>query len=223
VLLVDAHTVVREALRELIEREHDLKIVGQASSPVDANALDVSPDVIVADFDLHDASAGKSLALLRRRFPGAAVLLLTTVDHPERVQHALVDGASGYLLKTASPPELMSGLRALARGETFLQPCLGVTIARWNRSCSDGPNDGLLTPREATILKLVALGHTNCEIAALLNFSLRTIEMHRSRMLQKLGQPRRHDLIRYALDLGLVDRADDSSGATPVDSGHLSA
>jgi two-component system response regulator NreC len=206
VLLVEDHTVVREGLRALIDREDDMELVGESASAADAVELEVFPDVVLTDLDLPDARGDAVVALLRSRFPRASVFVLSVVDHPATVQQVLAAGANGYLLKTGTANELFVGIRAVAHGETFLQPSLGVKLARWNGGGSgvDRPGGNRLSPREVKVLEMVAAGHTNAEVAALLGVSLRTVETHRARVLQKLGHPTRAELVRHAYELGLV-------------------
>lgn len=206
VVLVEGQTVVRESLRCLIEQERDIDIVGEAGSAIDAVGLDADPDVVLTDLELPDARGDEVVTALRSRFERAAVFVLSVIDHPAAVQQVLAAGASGYLLKSGSADELFGGLRAVAQGESFLQPSLGVKLARWNGSGpgADVPGGTRLSPREVKVLGLVALGHTNAEVASLLGVSLRTVETHRARVLQKLNHPTRAELVRYAYDLGLI-------------------
>jgi DNA-binding NarL/FixJ family response regulator len=200
VMLVDNRTVVRAGLCALIERQPDLVVVAQAASLGDAASFDIAPDVIVTDIDLPDAQHGDVIHGLRALFPRSSILVLTVVDHPAKVQSVLAAGADGYLLQTVAGTDLLAGIRALAAGETFLQPSLGVELARWQR-----PRDTTLTlsPKEEEVLRLLALGHTNAEIARLNGVSLRTVEAHRSRIHQKLGPHTRAELVHYAQQAGL--------------------
>jgi len=206
VLLVESHTVVREGLRALIDQEDDIEIVGEAGSVTDIEELDAAPDVVLTDLELPDARGDEVVSVMRRRFRDAAVFVLSTVDHPATVQQVLAAGASGYLLKTGSSHELLEGLRSVAQGEHFLQPSLGVKLARWNGSGpgADIPGGSRLSPREVKVLGLVALGHTNAEVASMLGVSLRTVETHRARVLLKLDHPTRAELVRYAHELGVI-------------------
>lgn len=202
VMLVDNGNVVREGLCALIEQQPDLVVVAQAASVGDAVSLGVAPDVIVTDIDLPDAKCVDVISWLRKCFPETSILVLTRIDHPAKVQSVLSAGADGYLLKTAAATDLLTGIRALAGGETFLQPALGVELARW-RQPRDTPLG--LTPKEEHVLELVALGHTNAAIARLCAVSLRTVEAHRGRIQQKLGRRTRAELVQYAREVGLVE------------------
>jgi len=206
VAMVESHTVVREGLSMLVGAQSDLQVVGEAGSLGRALSLDARPDVLVASLDLPDARGEDVVASLRQRYAEAGVFVLSLVEHPAFVQQVLAAGAAGYLLKTGTSNELFEGIRAVADGGTFLQPSLGVKLARWRDAAAgiDTPGGGVLSPREVRVLGLIAIGHTNAEVAQLLGVSLRTVETHRARLLQKLGHPNRAILVRYAYELGLV-------------------
>jgi two-component system response regulator NreC len=201
VLLVDGRDVVREGLRTLIDQQPDLVVVSQVAAVHDAGRLDATPDLIVTDIDLPDAKHRDVITGLRRFFQRSPILVFTAIDHPATVQSVLDAGAEGYLLETATPSDLLTGIRAVARGETYLQPELGVELARWHRPRDSTPT---LSPKEVDVLRLLALGHTNAEVANLSGVSLRTVETHRARIQRKLGRRTRADLVRYARDVGLV-------------------
>jgi DNA-binding NarL/FixJ family response regulator len=200
VVLVDNRTLVREGLCALIAQEPDLVVVAQAASVREAAGLDVSPDVVVTDIELPEAEHGEVIRGLRESFPETSILVLTLVDHPAKVQSVLAAGAEGYLLKTAGASDLLTGIRALAGGKTFLQPSLGIELARWHRARSLA-----LSPKEEQVLRLLALGHTNAEVAHLCGIGLRTAQAHRARIHQKLGSRSRADLVQHAREIGLLD------------------
>ncbi|HEV7526042.1 MAG TPA: response regulator transcription factor [Acidimicrobiia bacterium] len=202
IALVDDHNMTREGLCALIERQPDLVVVGQAASVRGAVALSITPSAIVTEVDLPDAKHGDVITRLRERFSQTPILVLTSDSHPSKVQSVLAAGANGYLLKTASSTDLLAGIRAVAAGESYLQPALGVELARWHR-----PRDTTsgLSQTEQQILRWIALGHTNPEIARLCHVSLRTVEAHRARIQQKLGRRTRAELVEYVREMGLVD------------------
>jgi DNA-binding NarL/FixJ family response regulator len=202
-VLVDKCSVMREGLCALIEQQPDLRVVAQAATVVGVEPLDVTPDVIVTDVDLPDARYGEVINGLGRRFPLVPILALTLVDHPAKVRSVLAAGAGGYLLKTAATPDLLEGIRALAGGGTYLQPSVRVELERWHLLRNSAVE---LTPKEEHVLRLVARGHTNAEVARLQGVSRRTVETHRGRIYQKLGLRTRAELFEFALDNGLVDR-----------------
>ncbi len=206
ILLMDDHVVVREGLRALLERTDDIEVAAEASSVGEAISLDVAPDVIVADLVLPDERGSEVVRRLVERYPEASVLVLSMVDNPTDVQMCLAAGAKGYLLKETASTELVDAIRKVAGGADYVQPALGAALARWR----DAPGKvharavGDLTPREREILRLIALGHTNAEIAKMLYVSVRTVENHRASVMRKLGMRTRAELVRHASDSGLI-------------------
>jgi len=216
VALVDDESVMRHGLCYLLEEQSDIEVVGQAGSVAELSALGIEPHVVVTDLDLPDVRGHEVVVVLRLRFPATSILVLSRSRHPAKVRDAVAAGAIGYLLKTAQPSDLLVGVRTVAHGESYLQPSLGVDLARWSSTGNAGaalPSAGTgdeaaperLSPKEEKVVRLVALGHTNAEIAKLLGVSLRTIETHRARVLQKLGHPTRSELVAWAQRAGLVE------------------
>jgi DNA-binding NarL/FixJ family response regulator len=203
VMLVDSRPVVREGLCAVIDEQPDLVVVAQAASVRDAGGFDLEPHVIVTDIALPDAKPGEVISALRGYFAQSSILVFTPIGHPTEVQSVLAAGAAGYLLETATTSDLLTGIRAVAEGRTYLQPSLGVELARWHR-----PRDTTLglSPREEQVLQLIALGHTNVEVARLCNVSLRTIESHRAHIHRKLGLQTRAELVQFARETGLIDQ-----------------
>jgi two-component system response regulator NreC len=199
VMLVDGRAVMREGLRAVIEQEPDLVVVAEAATVSDAKSRDVTPDVIVADLDLADAKHGDVIVGLREVFQKTSIFVFTRVADPAEVQSALAAGASGYLLETAQITDLCAGIRAVASGRTYLHPALGVTVAQWKRDPSPG-----LSPQEKRVLQLLALGHSNIDIARICNFSVRTAETHRAHIKRKLNRRTRAELVEYARENGLM-------------------
>jgi two-component system response regulator NreC len=206
VLLIDDHVVVREGLRALLERQQGVTVVAEAGSVDDAVALDVRADVVVADLMLPDERGAEVVRRIKQRHPDAAVLVLTMVDNPTDVQMCLAAGASGYLLKETASTELVDAVRRVAAGSDYLQPSLGAALARWRdtpgRVRSRAIDD--LSEREREVLRLIALGHTNAEIASMLFVSVRTVENHRASVMRKLGLRTRAELVRHANEAGVV-------------------
>jgi two-component system response regulator NreC len=206
VLLMDDHVVVREGLRALLERQDDIDVLAEASTVAEAVAVDVDPDVVVADLMLPDERGVEVVRRLKQRHDKAAILVLTMVDNPTDVQQCLAAGARGYLLKETAGSELVDAVRKVAGGEEYLQPSLGASLAKWKdspgRVRARAVDD--LTPREREVLRLIALGHTNTEIATMLYVSVRTVENHRAGVMRKLGLRTRAELVRHAAEGGLI-------------------
>jgi two-component system response regulator NreC len=199
--------MIREGLRGLLEREPDLLVLGEASSLAGALAVDIEPDVIVADLMLPDARGAEVIERLVARFPGSPVLVLTMVDSPADVRLAFAAGARGYLLKEAASAELVQAVRRVAAGEDYLQPAMGAAMAASRRTPprAHAATAEALSGREREVLRLVALGHTNAEIAQMLFVSVRTVESHRASLQRKVGVRSRAELVRFAREHTLLE------------------
>lgn len=161
------------------------------------------PDVLVLDLNLPEGSSLPAIPELLADSPDTAVVVLTMQQDPAFAREAMRAGALGYVLKHSAGSELVDAVRAAAAGETYLNPKLGAQIAAAPAE-PEGPPDGL-TEREVDILRLIGLGHTNAEIADQLYLSVRTVESHRAHIQQKTGRTSRSELVRYALDHGLIE------------------
>lgn len=206
VLLMDDHNIVREGLRMLLERQPDIRVVAEVGSVAEALASEAEPDVVVADLVLPDERGAEVVRRLRERFGRSAILVLSMIDNPADVQLCLTSGAKGYLMKEAAGDELVDAVRAVASGHEYLQPALGAALVRW-REAPTRARGGVaadLSEREREVLRLIALGHTNAEIARLLFLSVRTVENHRASLMRKLGARSRAELVRQASRLGLA-------------------
>ncbi len=201
-MLADDHAVVRAALRALLEGQPDLQVVAEASdlASVREAVAAAAPRVLVLDVNLPDGLAVDAVAELRALAPGTQIVLLTMERDLSLARRALADGALAYLFKDAAHLELIEAVRAAARGERYLPAAVAAGLAREPQEESQA-----LSPRETEVLRLMALGHTNREIAEQLDLSIRTVETHRSHIQQKLGLSSRPELTRYALDHGLID------------------
>jgi two-component system response regulator NreC len=203
VLLVDDHAVLRAGLRLVLGAVDGISVVAEAGTVRDAleQAEVKRPDVVVLDVDLPDGSGIDMLPeLLRVTRSAARVLILSMHDEPRYVEEAFAAGAHGYLLKDAAETELVAAINVLAAGEEYVYPPLG---ARMLQAARRGPDDPL-TDREREIARLLALGHTNQEIAGQLFLSIRTIETHRSHLMGKLRLKTRAELTAWALERGLL-------------------
>jgi two-component system, NarL family, response regulator NreC len=202
VVLADDHAVVRGALKALLEGQEDLEVVGEAGDIAAAREVvaEKRPGVLVLDVNLPDGLAVDALPQLREEAPETAVVLLTMERDLTLAQRALDAGAAGYLFKDSAHLELIEAVRAAAAGERHLAPAVAAGLK--SEKEEERP---ILSPRETEVLKLMALGHTNREIAEQLDLSVRTVETHRAHVQQKLGLSGRPELTRYALSHGLID------------------
>ncbi len=208
VLLIDDHAVVRAGLRLLIEQQPDLRVCGEAASVEGAIALGCKPDVILLDLVLGHHARGQDVVLaVAKGFRGVPVLALSMIDSLAVVEAVLSAGARGYVLKDAAADELVGAIRSVASGKEYLQPSLGAAMIRWKDRLvtSSGRDDVELTRREREILRLVALGYTNAEIAQTLSLAVRTIETHRSHIVNKTGARTRAQIVRFAQDAQLIE------------------
>jgi len=198
IALADDHAVVRSGLRMLLESEPDFTVVAEAGALEEIERLveDSRPDVLLLDLHMR---GGASLDLIAPLADRTSVLVLTMQDDPGYARTAMRAGARGYVLKEAEDAELVHAVRIVAGGGTYLDPALG---GRLLASGDDGPD--ALTVREREVLGLIALGHTNTEMAKQLYLSLRTIETHRANIHRKLGTDSRAELVRHAFEQGLV-------------------
>jgi two-component system, NarL family, response regulator NreC len=211
VVLADDHAVVRSGLRLLLERTGDLEVVSEAGTAEDAlrTVLGHKPRVLVLDLNMPgDLSSLDAIPRVADASPKTRVVVLTMQEDPEFARRALRAGAVGYVLKEAADTELVEAIRRAAAGETYLTPSLGAALAAAPPAPAGPPDD--LTQREVEVLRLIALGHTNTEIAGQLYLSVRTVESHRARIQQKLRLSTRAELVRYALDHRLLEQGDRS-------------
>lgn len=203
VLLVEDHAVLRGGLRLLLEAHDDITVVGEAATAEEAlRGLErTSPDVVLLDLLMPGMGGVEGAECIRERQPTTRIVVLSMHDSPDDVRRAFLAGADGYVVKTAADEELVRAIRTVGRGGRYLHPSLGAELA--GRRHTRGPVDGL-SPREREVLRLLALGHTNQEVAAQLVVSVRTVESHRAHVMGKLGAATRAELVRHALDAGLL-------------------
>src|SRR3954454_24335373 len=203
IVLADDHAVVRSGLKLLLEGEDDLEVVAIAGNADDAlrYVLGHKPDVLILDLNMPGPRTSlEIIPEVAEVSPGTRVVVLTMQEDPAFARRALRDGALGYVLKEAADDELVHAVRLASEGKTYLHPRLGAALA----AAPEGPPDNL-TPREVEVLRLIALGHTNSEIGDQLHLSVRTVETHRAHIQQKLRLTARAELVRYALERGLVN------------------
>ena len=206
IVLADDHAVVRAGLRLLLDAEDGFEVVAEAGD-VDAalrSVLGHKPDVIVLDLNMPGQRTSlEIIPSVPEAFSDTKVVVLTMQDDPQFARQALRAGALGYVLKEAADAELVEAVRRAAAGQTYLNPRLGAALAAAPPLAAGRPGD--LTEREVEVLRLIALGHTNADIAEQLYLSVRTVESHRAHIQQKLRCSSRAELVRYALDHGLLE------------------
>jgi two-component system response regulator NreC len=202
VVIADDHAVVRRGLRQVLSAEGGVEVVGEASDLDGARRYvrGHHPDVLVLDLNLPEGLSLGAIPQIRAESPNTQIVVLTMHNEPAYARQALSAGALGYVLKEAAESELVEAVRRAAVGDTFLNPRLGARVAA---EPPPGPPDGL-SAREVEVLRMIALGHTNAEIAERLYLSVRTVETHRAHIQQKLRLGSRSELVRYALEHDLI-------------------
>ena len=202
IVLADDHTIVRQGLKLLIDGQPDMMVVGEA--PDGAGVLEqakaLKPDIVVMDISMPGMNGLVATRTLKGAQPHVAIVVLTRHEEDAYVQELLRAGASGYVLKHSPPPQLLGAIRAVAAGGVYLDPAVSGRVA-------DGLLDGRLdrrraadatiTERESEVLRLVAVGHSNKDIAGRLDISVKTVELHKANAMRKLGLAGRVDIIRY--------------------------
>jgi two-component system, NarL family, response regulator NreC len=203
VVIADDHGVVREGLRLLLEGQPRLRVVAEASDVESATRMTRAhrPRILVLDMNMPGGDSLDAIPHILASSPDTRIVVLTMQDEPALAQATMRAGASGYVVKDAAGDELVHAIDAVLDGGTYLQPQLGARIAA-QEPTPEHTDD--LTDREREVLQLVALGHTNSEIAGQLFLSVRTVESHRAHIQQKLRLSTRAELVRYALDTGLI-------------------
>src|SRR3954465_1595767 len=205
VVLADDHAVVRKGLRLLVDAEDGLRVVAEAGNVPDALRMAKAhrPKVLVLDLNMPGGSSLEAIPTMREQAPMTAIVVLTMQNDPSFARQALQSGALGFVLKEAADDELLGAIKLAADGETYLNPRLGARLAAQPAQPAGPPDD--LSDRELEVLKLIALGHTNAEVAQRLFLSTRTVETHRAHIQQKINRTSRAELVRYALEHHLVE------------------
>lgn len=210
VLLADDHPIIREGLRAVINSQLDMEVVGEAKNGSDAveKATQLLPDVVVMDVSMPILGGAKATEQLKKSHPEIKILALTIHQEEDYLRQLLEAGASGYLLKIAATEDLAHALRTVAAGGTYLDPLLaGKIVKRYlgKPSAREGGTGQELSPREEEVLRLIALGHTNHEVAEQLCIAVKTVETHKYRLMEKLDLHSRADIVRYALRHGWLE------------------
>ena len=204
---MDDHAVVRSGLKLVLDADDGIEPVGEAGTARDAifEARSLKPDVILLDVVMPDQSGLDIIPTLLHENPDTKILVLSMQDDPRYVREAFDAGASGYVLKEAADSEVVAAVREVAGGGRYVDPELGARLVAAESAERRRAEEDPLSDREGEVLRLLALGHTNQEIAKQLYISVRTAETHRAHIMQKLRLSSRAELVRYALDRGLLD------------------
>ena len=209
VLIVDDHAVVRSGLHLLLDAEADIEVIAEAGDVRAAvfEAREQKPDIVLMDVVMPGQSGIEGVPLVLKEAPDARVLVLSMQDDPRYVREAFAAGASGYVLKEAADSEVVQAVREVAAGGRYVHPVLGARLVAAEAEAHARVEADPLSEREREVMRLLALGHTNQEIAKMLYISVRTAETHRAHIMQKLGLGTRAELVRYALVNGLLDES----------------
>jgi DNA-binding NarL/FixJ family response regulator len=204
VLLADDHTMVRAGFRSLIEGMQGFEVVAEAADGREALELAelLRPDVVLSDIAMPELGGLELTSRLAEAVPEARVLILSMHRDPGYVRQAVRSGARGYLLKSSGPEELEQALLAVARGEAYFTPSAAAPLADALR---DGDRPAELTRRQVEVLRLVASGRSNKQVALALGLSIKTVETHRAQLMERLGVREVAGLVRYAIEHGLAD------------------
>jgi two-component system response regulator NreC len=202
IVLADDHAVVRSALRMLLDAESDFQVVAEAGDVESAvrYTRGHKPRVLILDLNMPGGPSLAAIPAIQEASPETRIVVLTMQSESAFAREAMQAGVLGYILKEAADAELVKAVRMAAGGDTYLQPELGARLA----AEPPGPPDDL-SERELEVLRLIALGHTNTEIAGELYLSVRTVESHRAHIQQKLRLTKRSELVRYALERDLLE------------------
>jgi two-component system response regulator NreC len=212
ILLADDHAVLRAGLKVLLNAELDFEVIGEASDGEEAIAqVDIfEPDLLLLDLTMPKLNGVDCIEELIKRHPDLKILVLTMHDDEEYLKAVLRVGAKGYVLKKAADVELLSAIRTVARGEMFIYPTMAAALVYRQLVTPVEPEKSEkklkhLSEREREVLRYLALGHTNQDIADMLHVSVKTVETYKARLMEKLEMRKRADLVRYAMDHGIIE------------------
>jgi len=209
ILIADDHGVLRAGLRALLNAEPDLEVIAEASDGNDVLRLanELRPDLVLLDISMPGPGGIEVTRRLKEALPELRVLILTAHEDESMLREAVQAGAAGYIIKRAVESELINAIRAVWRGDLYVHPAMTRALLRETSlfPATPEPSVGSLTPREIEVLRLIAKGYTNGQIAKELNLSVRTVESHRANLMSKLELRSRVELVRYAMEHGLFE------------------
>lgn len=208
ILLADDHTILREGLKSLLNTDPEIEVIGEASNGYDAIALagKLNPDVILMDIGMPVMNGLEATKKLKEEHPSIKILILTQYDSQEYLFSVLSAGAAGYVLKRTASTELLWAIKTVQEGLAYLSPVMTQALIKEYLK-GEGPTiktKELLTPREQEVLKLIAEGNTNQDIADILVLSLKTVQTHRAHIMEKLNFHDRTELVKYAIKKGII-------------------
>jgi DNA-binding NarL/FixJ family response regulator len=206
IVVADDHTIVREGLKLLINHESDMKVIGEASDGLEAydQVRDLKPDVLVMDVSMPNCNGAQATARVKREFPKVKILVLTVHEERDYMHQLRRAGASGYVFKRAAAHELTEAIRHVASGQNHFDPAVTRRGALLTRKRPETRRSEL-SERESEVLRLLARGHTNREVATQLNISVKSVETYKARLMEKLYLHSRADLVKYALSQGWLE------------------
>ena len=204
ILLAEDHKIVREGIKLLVNAQLDMEVVGEADDGHAAitKAKELTPDIIVMDISMPELNGLQATKKLKQKCPQVKVLTLTRHTDDGYLQQLLQAGANGYVLKQSKSAELLRAIRAVVAGQTYLDPAItekALTQIRGGRTARGAAPDVNLSEREAEVLRLIAWGYINKEVAARLSLSVKTVEFHKANGMRKMGMKSRVDIVRYAM------------------------
>jgi DNA-binding NarL/FixJ family response regulator len=213
VLIADDHTIVRDGIRMILGLHDDIEVVGEAENGQEAidKTCELSPDVVLMDIAMPGLGGLEATLEIQRLRPETRILVLTQYHDTEYIHRFLKAGAVGYVLKKAAAEELVSAIRSVAQGGSFIDPAIADKVIQGfiGQPVEDGYEERYdkLSDREKQVLKLIAEGHTSQQIADMLNLSVKTVMTHRTNLMEKIDVHNRAELVKYAIRIGIV-RAD---------------
>jgi len=205
-MLVDDHAVLRDGLRNILELEDDIRVVGEAVSGDDAlkNVPMCEPDVILMDINMPEKNGVEVTGILKKKYPSIKVLVLTMHNHDEYFMAAIREGADGYLLKDAPSEQVVEAIRTVARGESVIHPSMTKKLLNFHQQQQEQPKENVLTEREMEVLQCLVEGMSNKEIADRLFISDKTVKIHVSKIFKKFDVKSRSQVVIYAVQNKLV-------------------